>query len=883
MGNLCGKPLSQVEEYGSAPMNPMSLQMNNSENADRRSVKRAHRKRIAVAAEAIKSAVDVDIVDHPKSDSVRKLIRTSCQGNLLFSSLTHGGLEAIVNSMAPSSANAGDNVITQGELNAEKFYVVERGECEAYVESKEGGSELVLSYGSGGAFGELALLYNSPRAATVRAKTQCNFWVMDRNVYTAIKRIDHDKQQNAKMELLSKVPILTRLSEDHRMTIAEALEEVEIEAGSTVFSKGDEGDYFYIVKEGCCKVFDENMSELTTVNAGGYFGERALLTSDPRAATVKAEGYVICYALSRANFISLLGEIQEVFTVEALLKVSILSSLKESQLLQLARLMARIEYAEGSVVFSQGEEGDSFYIIDEGSVSIRVASEDGTAKEVAVLEAGAFFGEQALMKSDTRNATAITKGNTRLLVLDRDAFQVTLGRLEDLQVEWRKEQLRRVPILRHLKTSQLQQLVGILELRSYRSGQDIVSFGEEGDEFFVMEKGSVAVKDEEGKQLTELNSGAYFGELALLKNDTRAATITAITDITVQVMSRGAFTALLGPLQTILEKHAMSYVPTKKIHMGDLQVVACLGLGAFGKVLLVRHDDNTYALKCLQKSQIVGMGLQDHVRRERNLMMECMNPFLVNLVTTFKDSQFLYMLMETVMGGELFTYLQNKDSPLSESDACFYAACVIEAFSYLQDRDILYRDLKPENLLLDNDGYLKVADFGFAKKLHTGKTYTMCGTPDYLAPELVQQTGHNKAVDWWALGVLIYEMVVGFPPFYDDDQMLMFKNITNVKVHFPKNMSKECRALLKSLLQKNPTRRLGCLKNGAQDVRDHPWFKNFDWQALRDHTMVAPYVPPLNHSEDTSNFEHIPLEEEHPGASHGRRYISTGIFKDFDS
>lgn len=204
------------------------------------------------------------------------------------------------------------------------------------------------------------------------------------------------------------------------------------------------------------------------------------------------------------------------------------------------------------------------------------------------------------------------------------------------------------------------------------------------------------------------------------------------------------------------------------------------------------------------------------------------------------------------------------------------------AFEYLQDRNLLYRDLKPENLLIDRDGYIKVADFGFAKELKSGKTYTMCGTPDYLAPELVQQTGHNKAADWWALGVLLYEMVTGLPPFYEEDQVALFRNICNLKYSFPRHLSKDCRDLIKRLLTKNPARRLGNLKGGAQDVKEHPWFKGLDWVKLARKEIPAPYVPQIGGVDDVSNFEDIPLDEEHPGEGYSNKpYRSIGQFKEW--
>lgn len=181
----------------------------------------------------------------------------------------------------------------------------------------------------------------------------------------------------------------------------------------------------------------------------------------------------------------------------------------------------------------------------------------------------------------------------------------------------------------------------------------------------------------------------------------------------------------------------------------DFKQLAVLGSGAFGRVTLVKYEGKCYALKALAKGHIVQSGLHEHIKREKELQAEFASPFLVNLVAHFKDSHSLYMVLELIQGGEFFTYLQTKEGGLPEAAAKFYAACVIQGLEYMHDRNVAWRDLKPENLLIDNAGYLKITDFGFAKRIGPGsKSYTLCGTPEYLAPELVTQSGHTKAVDW---------------------------------------------------------------------------------------------------------------------------------------
>lgn len=187
----------------------------------------------------------------------------------------------------------------------------------------------------------------------------------------------------------------------------------------------------------------------------------------------------------------------------------------------------------------------------------------------------------------------------------------------------------------------------------------------------------------------------------------------------------------------------------------------------------------------------------------------------------------------------------------------FYAAHLVTIFNYLHEKNMVYRDLKPENILLAKNGFIKLTDFGFAKVVD-GKTYTLCGTPEYLAPEIILNKGHGKEVDWWTLGILIYEMLVGIDPFNDDDPMMVYKKIINGKLKFPKNVEKEAKSLIKHLLDEDTTKRYGCLKDGVSDIIQHRWFKGFDWEGLLYKKIDAPYVPQVKDEMDTTNYSKYP-------------------------
>merc|ERR1712154_715972 len=254
----------------------------------------------------------------------------------------------------------------------------------------------------------------------------------------------------------------------------------------------------------------------------------------------------------------------------------------------------------------------------------------------------------------------------------------------------------------------------------------------------------------------------------------------------------------------------------------------------------------SYALKAIKKHQIVELGQQAHIISEKRVMCKMYCPFLVNL--------------HVCLGGELFTILRQRRY-FDEGTSKFYTSCVVEAFAYMHSKDIIYRDLKPENLVLDNRGYLKVTDFGFAKEV-TDKTFTLCGTPDYLAPEIVTGQGHGRAVDWWTLGVLIYEMLASFPPFFDDEPIETYRKIIRGRVKFPRYFTPEARDLIRGLLRNKPTKRLGILKGGADNIRKHGWFYGFHWDKLCAGELVAPIINKVKDGRDLSNFVNSEEDEE---------------------
>jgi len=302
----------------------------------------------------------------------------------------------------------------------------------------------------------------------------------------------------------------------------------------------------------------------------------------------------------------------------------------------------------------------------------------------------------------------------------------------------------------------------------------------------------------------------------------------------------------------------------KHVNLSDFTIKVTVGTGSFGRVKLIVQikTGKYYALKILKKNEIIKLKQVDHILSEISILNSIDFPFCVNMFGIAQDDRYLYIVLEYVPGGELFTYLRTVQY-LQPEPAKSYAAQVTLIFEHLHSKNIVYRDLKPENLLIDQKGFLKLTDFGFAKIIE-GRTYTLCGTPEYLAPEILLQKGHGKPVDWWCLGILIYEMLVGIDPFSDDEPMAVYQNILRGKVKFPSTFDADAKSLVKHLLVADLAKRFGNLKGGANDIKEHRWFKSFDWKLLLKKETKPFFIPKINNEGDTSNFSEYPDSPELP-------------------
>ena len=303
-----------------------------------------------------------------------------------------------------------------------------------------------------------------------------------------------------------------------------------------------------------------------------------------------------------------------------------------------------------------------------------------------------------------------------------------------------------------------------------------------------------------------------------------------------------------------------------KLSYTDFQPLKLLGTGSFGRVILVRFSTNNslYAMKILSKTQIKLKKQEEHTKTERNLMVKVNCPFVVNIKFAFQDESKLYIVSDFMQGGDMFFHMHDGQIVIFKNEkAKFYVVELVLALEFLHDNNMVYRDLKPENILLDDKGHVKLTDFGLSKILdeENDKAFTICGTPQYLAPEVLLKKGYDKTVDWWSLGCVMYEMLSGRLPFAIKRGMKLSTRIYERGVEFPPNLTNEAIDLIKKLLIVDPQKRLGQGPDGSKNIKNHPFFNNINWEDAKKKKLKPPFIPKLKNDTDLRYFDTMFTDE----------------------
>jgi CRP-like cAMP-binding protein len=520
--------------------------------------------------------------------------------------------------------------------------------------------------------------------------------------------------------------IFSHLISAERKRVIDAMEREVVRKGTKVITQGESGDYFYILQEGSIQfIADEEPVGMCEI--GGSFGELALLYDSPRAATCLATERSVLWKVDRKTFRYVLA--REAHEAEKGLcatvkKVPLFEHLKPGELCKFAGALTPVSYTEGERIVTKGEPGEVFYLIQEGTVKCHDIGMGDAKYDELLLTAGDWFGERALLTGEPRAANVTAVSDVVCLCLDRETFQSSIGALHEcIDHSLKKKFLQTIPIFTNSNFDdfELDELANCISEQCFLKGQKLCEAGKPYRmELWIVEKGKILVTNKRGELFT-LESGDYFGDKSIKGDPNHISSHTAIFEenTTCYMLTRSDIEQVIGDINRLGE-----YVPfmpskvNKSLGLADLKLHRVLGMGAFGKVWLAsgKKDNMPYALKQLDKRQLIKAHQVQAIRREKNVMYSIEHPFLLSLISSFQDEDHLYLLLELIQGGELFNVIHSgKSDRLPNSHAIFYAACIVEALGHLHQRSIVYRDLKPENVLINVEGYCTVIDMGFSK------------------------------------------------------------------------------------------------------------------------------------------------------------------------
>lgn len=578
---------------------------------------------------------------------------------------------------------------------------------------------------------------------------------------------------------------------------------------------------------------------------------------------------------------------------DAIRKLDVFEGLDDEFLFRISDALDTRNVEKGEVLYKAGDEARHFFVMGtDGKVKLTPpGNKKGSA--AVVLGAGEAFGEEAIVDGvSQRKDTATVMQSTTLFTMSRQNLDRTIGSLKDaIQLSRDRQLLKSISLFRDsdFEDFEYELLAALIETAHYQAGQFVYEEGKKIEEpalYFVRE--GIFEGDHPDNEIV-YKAGEYFGEDSLTPDkNLKFAGAKGGTKYHEESVETLSDTAVCGKLtlanidSVVLDLHRLgckrrgkdrAYASSirrqesdgeeRPHRLDELEFHKLFGAGTFGRVWIVSKIGGgslAYALKIQSKRELIDQRQASSAQRERGVMSKLDHPFVCKLVNTFQDDACIYMLQSLVQGGELLNLIQGgqRYGGMPEIATKFYGAAILEGLTYMHRRHIVYRDLKPENILLDSTGFPIIIDFGFSKVV-THKTYTFCGTPLYLAPEIILQRGHDRGVDYWSLGCLIYEMLFGRTPFYTSgiDQKGLLKNIVRGRWQVPPDatVSNHAIDLITGLLQRRVTERLGCLAGGYRDIKAHPWMKEVNFNKLVKKKIRAPWNPCIEDAFDISNFE----------------------------
>lgn len=776
------------------------------------------------------------ISSREKTDLERQMLRKALLSQFIFSNLSNECLNSIINKMRLYTLEPKSDIIIQGKAG-DTFFVVASGRLEVKKDGLQTGTLM-----KGQSFGEMGLVHDTPRTVTVTSTTFCNLWGLTREDFRNSTHSANDKKYQEIKVFISSIPLFDTLIPSQKEKLVELLVPQEFDDGEAIVNEGDAGDLLFIIQKGTvrCTVKGQFIRDM---GKGDFFGEQALLYGTKRTATITAIKKVSTLSLHREHINKVLGtQLQQVIYKNTLRisieKSEVLSKLSKKQCETIINSLKISSYPPGHKIIEKGSiKGNRFLVIVKGHVQA----------QGKLISFGKCIGDDDLLKRPGGKYLDcyLCEDNCDIAEISRTELEKIIG--GNLKQVIEKNLilgiLKQVQLFRTLPIQKLESLIPILSTKEFSKAQYVFCQGDPGNDFFIIKEGEIEIiKDGLVIRVQEKND--FFGERAILFKENRTASARAKEKAVLWVLHKEEF---LRVIDTGMRDQLIRRIQLQddKFSLSDVKILKKLGNGSFGNVFLGLNQltSTLYAIKGVSRKVIEKYELEELMKVERRILLKVDHPFIVKLVKTLKDEDRIYYILEYIRGAGLFETLRILDL-LRMEDTKFYVACIILMLEHLHERNIIYRDLKPENLMIDEEGYLKLIDFGTAKIIE-GKTFTLIGTPQYLAPEVILGKGYTLSADLWSLGIITFELATGRVPFgeHEQDPYKIYEQILESNIEYPTCLkgNPRIKIFIDQLLNKNPAQR-----GTAESIKQDKMMTGFNWEALLGKHMKPPYMPIIN-------------------------------------
>ena len=725
------------------------------------------------------------------------------------------------------------------------WYIVHEGTFSLFINN-----EFKKNLTKGDSFGELALMNDAPRSATVKAITDCEVWTLKREVFRKILEFISNINYSQNMKFLNGIDI--PLDKNIKSLLANNLLQEMYKKNTVIFSEGEYGNNMYIIKEGevCCK---KKGKIVRILKQGENFGQKAILFDNKRTMDIIANTDCVLYSISVEFFKNQFGEnYKEVlyysFINIAFKKNKYFNNINSKFLEKIFKKFQFKNFAQNEVIYKAGFQiSKKIVIVLEGAIFNKDLNKFEAKRYEFLYPEQMNKNEEFTLKQDL-----IAEPDCLLAEIDTTEINSILG--GNLQTIQKKSEtyknIKQIALFKILSEDKLENIQNKLNIEEYDNGRKIITQGEIGDKLFIIKSGRVDFFVN-SKYVRSLNENEEFGARSLIISERRSATAIANGHVVLYTITANIFKSFLEPnLINYFQKKF--YLEDNTIELKDLDNIKELGKGNFGAVNLVRSRKNKqlYAIKAQSLYQIKKEKLESCVDVEKNVLLKVDHPFIMKMVKYLKNENYIFFIEEYIHGKELWEVIRDIGL-LTKEQTQFYSASILCAIDYLHKKKIIYRDIKPENIMVTESNYIKVIDFGTVKEINE-RTSTIIGTPHYMAPEIIKGAGYSFQVDVWSIAVCMYEFYCGGLPFGEDydNPMDVYRAVAKEELIFPKFVKdQDFISLITKMLRKNPTSRLWKFKQ----IKEEKYFSNFDWNKLISLSLTPPYKIKLKNENLNGN------------------------------